>query len=92
MAKLKVKFNMRVPCEIELNVVDEKEFNDNKESFIQACQDNDTAQIIVSDYIEEYGIESISNTFYEDDPNREVENVYQVTDEKGNVLFKQDQK
>ena len=50
--KLKVKFNMRVPCEIELNVVDEKEFNANKESFIQACQDDDTAQVIVSDYIE----------------------------------------
>ena len=83
---------MRVPCEIELNVDDEKTFNENKESFIQACQDDDTAQIIVSDYIEEYGIESVADTFYEDDLNKEVERVYKVTDEKGNVIFKQDQK
>ena len=90
--KLKVKFNMRVPCEIELNVVDEKEFNANKESFIQACQDDETAQVIVSDYIEEYGIESVADTFYKDDLNREVENVYKVTDEKDNVIFEQNQK
>ena len=75
-----------------INVVDEKEFNANKESFIQACQDDDTAQVIVSDYIEEYGIESVSDTFYKDDLNREVENVYKVTDEKDNVIFEQNQK
>ena len=32
--KLKVKFSLIVPCEKEIVIHDEKEFNDNKESFL----------------------------------------------------------
>jgi hypothetical protein len=61
--KLKVKFSLIVPCEKEIVIHDEKEFNDNKESFLLACSDENDCQLLLSDYIEEYGIESISDSF-----------------------------
>ena len=43
----------------------------------------------VADYIEEYGIESISDSFYEDSPNREVHSIQSITDDKGNFIYKE---
>ena len=87
--KLKVKFNLIVPCEKEKVIHDEKEFNDNKESFLLACSDENDCQLLLSDYIEEYGIESISDSFVEDSPNREVHSIQSITDDKGNFIYKE---
>ena len=86
---LKVKFNLIVPCEKEIVIHYEKEFNDNKESFLLACSDENDCQLLLSDYIEEYGIESISDSFVEDSPNREVHSIQSITDDKGNFIYKE---
>ena len=86
--KLKVKFSLIVPCEKEIVIHDEKEFNENKESFLLACSDENDCQLLLSDYIEEYGIESISDSFVEDSPNREVHSIQSITDDKGNFIYK----
>ena len=67
----------------------QKEFNDNKESFLLACSDENDCQLLLSDYIEEYGIESISDSFVEDSPNREVHSIQSITDDKGNFIYKE---
>jgi len=45
--------------------------------------------LLLSDYIEEYGIESISDSFVEDSPNREVHSIQSITDDKGNFIYKE---
>lgn len=91
--KLKVKFNLIVPCEKEIVIHDEKLFNDNKESFLITCSDENDCQLLLSDYIEEYGIESISDSFVEDSPNREVHSIDSISYvDNGNVIFKKTKK
>ena len=87
--KLKVNFKMIVPCQKEIVIHDEKLFNANKESFLITCSDENDCQLLLSDYIEEYGIESISDSFYEDSPNREVHSIQSITDDKGNFIYKE---
>ena len=53
---LHLKFSLIVPCEKEIVIHDEKEFNENKESFLLAFSDENDCQLLLSDYIEEYGI------------------------------------
>ena len=84
--KIKVKFWLKVPCEKEFEIVDEKMWLENKNDFVAAANDEDGQQILASDYIEEYGLSPVDNSFFEDDPNREVESIEKIIDENGKSI------
>ena len=71
--KIKVKFKLIVPAE-------------NKNDFVAAANDEDGQQILASDYVEEYGLSPVDNSYFEDDPNREVHSIDKVEDENGKSL------
>jgi len=84
--KIKVKFWLKVPCEKEFEIIDEKAWVASKNDFVAAANDDDGQQILASDYIEEYGLSPVDNSFFEDDPNREVESIEKIIDENGKSI------
>ena len=69
--KIKVKFKITIPAEKEYEIVDEKLWNETKNEFVSTANDDDGQQILGNDYIEEYGLSPVDNSYFEDDPNRE---------------------
>ena len=54
--------------------------------FVAAANDEDGQQILASDYVEEYGLSPVDNSFFEDDPNREVDSIEKIIDENGKSI------
>ena len=46
--------------------------------FVHIANDDDGQQILGNDYIEEYGLSPVDNSYFEDDPNREVAGIEQI--------------
>ena len=84
--KIKVKFKIIIPAEKEYEIVDEKQWNAYKNEFVHIANDDDGQQILGNDYIEEYGLSPIDNSYFEDDPNREVAGIEQIIDENGKSI------
>ena len=84
--KIKVKFWLKVPCEKEFEIVDKDLWEKSKNDFVAAANDEDGQQILANDYIEEYGLSPVDNSYFEDDPNREVESIETIIDENGKSL------
>jgi len=84
--KIKVKFKITIPAEKEYEIVDEKMWQESKNDFVAAANDEDGQQILASDYIEEYGLSPIDNSYFEDDPNREVADIEKIIDENGKSI------
>ena len=84
--KIKVKFKIIVPAEKEFEIIDEKMWLENKNDFVAAANDEDGQQILANDYIEEYGLSPVDNSYFEDDPNREVAGIEQIIDENGKSI------
>ena len=84
--KIKVKFKLIIPAEKEFEIIDEKMWLENKNDFVAAANDEDGQQILASDYVEEYGLSPVDNSYFEDDPNREVHSIDKVEDENGKSL------
>jgi hypothetical protein len=83
---IKVNFWMKIPCSKNFKIEDEKLWKESKNDFISAVNDEDGLQLIVSDYIEEYGLSPIENSYEEDIPNSEVESIQSVIDENGKSI------
>ena len=84
--KIKVKFKITIPAEKEYEIVDEKKWLGCKKEFVHIANDDDGQQILGNDYIEEYGLSPIDNSYFEDDPNREVAGIEQIIDENGKSI------
>jgi len=84
--KIKVKFKITIPAEKEYEIVDEKLWNAYKPEFVHIANDDDGQQILGNDYIEEYGLSPIDNSYFEDDPNREVAGIETIIDENGKSI------
>ena len=84
--KIKVKFKIIIPAEKEYEIVDEKMWQESKNDFVAAANDEDGQQILASDYVEEYGLSPVDNSYFEDDPNREVAGIEQIIDENGKSI------
>ena len=84
--KIKVKFKITIPAEKEYEIVDEKKWLAYKNEFVHIANDDDGQQILGNDYIEEYGLSPIDNSYFEDDPNREVAGIEQIIDENGKSI------
>ena len=84
--KIKVKFKLIVPAEKEFEIIDEKMWLENKNDFVAAANDEDGQQILNSDYVEEYGLSPVDDSYFEDDPNREVESIEKIIDENGKSI------
>ena len=84
--KIKVKFKITIPAEKEYEIVDEKKWLGCKNEFVHIANDDDGQQILGNDYIEEYGLSPVDNSYFEDDPNREVAGIEQIIDENGKSI------
>ena len=84
--KIKVKFKLIIPAEKEFEIIDEKLWLENKNDFVAAANDEDGQQILNSDFIEEYGLSPVDDSYFEDDPNREVESIEKIIDENGKSI------
>ena len=84
--KIKVKFKITIPAEKEYEIIDEKLWIQTKDEFVSTANDEDGQQILGNDYIEEYGLSPVDNSYFEDDPNREVAGIEKIIDENGKSL------
>jgi hypothetical protein len=85
-ANIKVKFRISLPAEKEFKIVDKDLWEKSKNDFVVAANDEDGQQILANDYIELYGLSPVDNSYFEDDPNREVESIEQIIDETGKSI------
>jgi len=85
-ATVKVKFRISLPAEKEFKIVDKDLWEKSKNDFVAAANDEDGQQILANDYIELYGLSPVDNSYFEDDPNREVESIEQIIDENGKSI------
>ena len=83
---IKVKFRISLPAEKEFKIVDKNLWEKSKNDFVAAANDEDGQQILANDYIELYGLSPVDNSYFEDDPNREVESIEQIIDETGKSI------
>ena len=83
---IKVKFRISLPAEKEFKIVDNNLWQKSKNDFVAAANDEDGQQILANDYIELYGLSPVDNSYFEDDPNREVESIEQIIDETGKSI------
>jgi len=83
---IKVKFRISLPAEKEFKIVDKDLWKKSKNDFVAAANDEDGQQILANDYIELYGLSPVDNSYFEDDPNREVESIEQIIDETGKSI------
>ena len=83
---IKVKFRISLPAEKEFKIVDNDLWQKSKNDFVAAANDEDGQQILANDYIELYGLSPVDNSYFEDDPNREVESIEQIIDETGKSI------
>jgi len=83
---IKVKFRISLPAEKEFKIVDNDLWKKSKNDFVAAANDEDGQQILANDYIELYGLSPVDNSYFEDDPNREVESIEQIIDETGKSI------
>jgi len=83
---IKVKFRISLPAEKEFKIVDKDLWEKSKNDFVAAANDEDGQQILANDYIELYGLSPVDNSYFEDDPNREVESIEKIIDEKGKSI------
>ena len=84
--KIKIKFKITIPAEKEYEIIDEKLWIQTKDEFVSTANDEDGQQILGNDYIEEYGLSPVDNSYFEDDPNREVAGIEKIIDENGKSL------
>jgi hypothetical protein len=68
---IKVKFRISLPAEKEFKIVNKELWKNSKNDFVSALNDEDGKELIVSDYIEMYGLEAIDDSYSMDD--REIE-------------------
>ena len=85
-ATVKVKFRISLPAEKEFKIIDKDLWEKSKNDFVAAANDEDGQQILANDYIELYGLSPVDNSYFEDDPNREVESIEQIIDENGKSI------
>ena len=85
--KLKVKFNLIVPCEKEYEIEEQELWDFGKDRFTEIAKSNNCQEIFSDERI--YGLKPIENSFYEDSPNREVHNIQSITDDKGNFIYEE---
>ena len=85
-ATVKVRFRISLPAQKEFKIVDKKLWKESKNDFVSALNDEDGKELIVSDYLEMYGLEPIDDSYSEDDPNRELECIEKVIDETGKSI------
>ena len=83
---VKVRFRISLPAQKEFKIVDKKLWKQSKNDFVSALNDEDGKELIVSDYLEMYGLEPIDDSYSEDDPNRELECIEKVIDETGKSI------
>ena len=83
---VKVTFRISVPAQKEFKIVDKKLWKESKNDFVSALNDEDGKELIVSDYLEMYGLEPIDDSYSEDDPNRELECIEKIIDERGKSI------
>ena len=83
---IKVKFRISLPVEKKFQIVDKDLWEKSKNDFVAAANDEDGQQILANDYIELYGLSPVDNSYFEDDPNREVESIEQIIDETGKSI------
>lgn len=83
---IRVKFRISLPAEKEFKIVDNDLWQKSKNDFVAAANDEDGQQILANDYIELYGLSPVDNSYFEDDPNREVESIEQIIDETGKSI------
>ena len=84
--KIKVKSKITIPAEKEYEIIDEKLLIQTKDEFVSTANDEDGQQSLGNDYIEEYGLSPVDNSYFEDDPNREVAGIEKIIDENGKSL------
>jgi hypothetical protein len=85
--KLKVKFNLIVPCEKEYEIEEKELWDFGKDRFTEIAKSNNCQEIFSDERI--YGLKPIENSFYEDSPNREVHSIQSITDDKGNFIYEE---
>ena len=85
-ATVKVRFRISLPAQKEFKIVDKKLWKESKNDFVSALNDEDGKELIVSDYLEMYGLEPIDDSYSEDDPNREFECIEKIIDETGKSI------
>jgi hypothetical protein len=83
---VKVRFRISLPAQKEFKIVDKKLWKESKNDFVSALNDEDGKELIVSDYLEMYGLEPIDDSYSEDDPNRELECIEKIIDETGKSI------
>ena len=83
---VKVRFRISLPAQKEFKIVDKKLWKESKNDFVSALNDEDGKELIVSDYLEMYGLEPIDDSYSEDDPNREFECIEKIIDETGKSI------
>ena len=81
---VKVRFRISLPAQKEFKIVDKKLWKESKNDFVSALNDEDGKELIVSDYIEMYGLEAIDDSYSMDD--REIECIEKIIDETGKSI------
>jgi hypothetical protein len=81
---IKVKFRISLPAEKEFKIVNKELWKNSKNDFVSALNDEDGKELIVSDYIEMYGLEAIDDSYSMDD--REIECIEKIIDETGKSI------
>tara|TARA_R100000329_G_scaffold134223_1_gene114201 strand:- start:48 stop:299 length:252 start_codon:yes stop_codon:yes gene_type:complete len=79
--RIKVKHWVKTPATVELRVVDKELYEKHKSDLQHSLlQDEDGVALLDSDYLEQYGLERVDETFEEDIVNREIHDVDEITD------------
>ena len=81
---IKVKFRISLPAEKEFKIVNKELWKNSKNDFVSALNDEDGKELIVSDYIEMYGLEAIDDSYSMDD--REIVCIEKIIDETGKSI------
>ena len=78
--RIKVKHWVKTPATVELKIVDKELYEKNKDELKHTLlNDNDGVALLDSDYLEDYGLERVDETFEEDIVNREIHDVDEIT-------------
>ena len=83
-ATVKVKFRISLPAQKEFKIVDKELWKNSKNDFVSALNDEDGKELIVSDYLEMYGLEPIDDSYSMDD--REIVCIEKIIDETGKSI------
>ena len=81
---VKVRFRISLPAQKEFKIVDKELWKNSKNDFVSALNDEDGKKLIVSDYIEMYGLEAIDEGYSMDD--REIVCIEKIIDETGKSI------